>query len=268
MHYFMNYCLNNLTSYFFVVIAEMKRNDETPIGNRKQSTAKISEDRNQARRARDRARRNGLTAEEKEEINAHRRAISHPANQARRERDRARRNNLTAKQKEEINARRRAAPKPTSTQRKTEEEKAARLARRRENVAARRNTPCAQSIAMQCPNAATLPMLNLASSRHRSTTREGTSSPPPSTSTSMPDYTIRTDGNKTIFTHFIYLCHGVFNDPTYQIENVVGDMEAILSGIMDENNIPDDLMDKECYIYGREGTCATLSNAPLRYESI
>jgi hypothetical protein len=27
-------------------------------------------------------------------------------------------------------------------------------------------------------------------------------------------------------------------------------------------------MDKECYIYGREGTCATLSNAPLRYESI
>jgi hypothetical protein len=179
MHYFMNYCFNNLTFCFFVVIAEMEQNDKTAIGNQKQPTSKNSEDRNQARHARDRARRNYLTPEEKDEINAHRRAISKPANQARRDRDRARRNSLTAEQKNEINARRRAAPQPTSTQRKTEQEKTARLARRRENAAARRNTPCAESIAMQCPNAVTLPMLNLTSSAHRSNTGEGTSSPPP-----------------------------------------------------------------------------------------
>lgn len=46
---------------------------------------------------------------------------------------------------------------------------------------------------------------------------------------------------------------------TYQIENVVGDAEAILAGIMDENTMPDDLMDKECYMYDREGTCIGLS---------
>jgi hypothetical protein len=45
-------------------------------------------------------------------------------------------------------------------------------------------------------------------------------------------------------------------------------MEAFLSGIMDENAIPDDLMDKECCMYDPEGTYATLSFNRLYYQSI
>jgi hypothetical protein len=39
-------------------------------------------------------------------------------------------------------------------------------------------------------------------------------------------------------------------------------METFLSGIMDENTIHDDLMDKEC-----EGTYVSFSMDPLCYES-
>jgi hypothetical protein len=40
-------------------------------------------------------------------------------------------------------------------------------------------------------------------------------------------------------------------------------MEAFLSGMMDENTIPDDLMNKGCYMYAREGTYTTISIDPL-----
>ena len=45
-------------------------------------------------------------------------------------------------------------------------------------------------------------------------------------------------------------------------------MEAFLSGIMDKNAIPGDLMDEECYMYAREGMYASLSIDSLHYESI
>lgn len=44
-------------------------------------------------------------------------------------------------------------------------------------------------------------------------------------------------------------------------------MEAFLSSIMDENAIPNDLTDKECYMYDREGTYASLSTNRLCYLS-
>jgi F0F1-type ATP synthase epsilon subunit len=46
----------------------------TMLADQRQPAANISEDRNRARRERDRARRNSLTTEQKEEINARRRA--------------------------------------------------------------------------------------------------------------------------------------------------------------------------------------------------
>ena len=100
-----------------------------------------------------------MTTEQKEEINARRRA-----------KDRAKRNSLAPEKKEEINEIRRAAKQPTPT----EENRA----RRRKNATARRDTPCAESIAMTCPNRASL-------------------------LTSTPDYTIRTDGNTTIFKNLL-----------------------------------------------------------------
>ena len=77
----------------------------------RQPTANISEDRNQARRERDRARRNSLTAEEKKENNARRRASGKSTEENERQRAcwRAKRNSLTAEEKDEINAQRRAS---------------------------------------------------------------------------------------------------------------------------------------------------------------
>jgi hypothetical protein len=48
-------------------------------------------------------------------------------------------------------------------------------------------------------------------------------------------------------------------------------MEAFLSGIMDENDIPDDLMDEECCMYAPEGTYTSLSidvHTTSQYEHI
>jgi hypothetical protein len=210
----------------------------------------IIEDKNQARRERDRARIKSLTTEQKENINARRRA---------------KRNSLSVEQKNKINGHRRLVEQRTSTQRLTEEKRA----KRRANAAARRNTPCPESIAMPCPK------INLGSSTRGSPAKEGTSSPPVSPSSSTPEYTIGTNGNTQIFTPFIYamaIKPSFVPDLefpyccTYQTDNGVGDMDAFLSGIMDENAIPDDLMDEEYCMYAREGTYAILSI--VCYESI
>ena len=142
--------------------------------------AHISEDRNQARRERDRARRNSLTAEQKEEINARRRAArQNKTLNERNAQQRVTRRNISMEARQENNARRRA-----SRQSITGEERGTLLALRRANNAARRNTPCAESIAMPCPNTTNLQTI-------------------PSTNT--PEYTIRTNGNTPILTLFIYL---------------------------------------------------------------
>ncbi|KAM0921909.1 hypothetical protein ACQ4PT_006546 [Festuca glaucescens] len=57
--------------------------------------------------------------------------------------------------------------------------------------------------------------------------------------------------NGIVNTVWYLLDHGA--NPDKPIGDLRCDMEAFLSGIMDENIIPDDLMDKECYMYGREG---------------
>ena len=107
------------------------------------------------------------------------------------------------KRRKKNNARRRERQR-TGMQTITEEKRTALQARRRANAEARRNKPCAESIAMPCPNAPTLPTRNVESSTHRSPARERTVSPPASPSTSMPEYTIRTDGKTPIFTPFIF----------------------------------------------------------------
>ena len=171
------------------------------MADQKQLIANIPEDRNQARRERDRARRNSLTAEQKEEINARQRAArQNKALDERNAQQRASRQNISTKERRENNARRR-----TARQSITGGERAALLAQRKANAATRRNTPCAESIAMPCPNATTLPTIHQILRRHKSTAKEGTASPPGSPSTSMPEYTVRTDGTTPIFTPFIYV---------------------------------------------------------------
>ena len=52
------------------------------------------------------------------------------------------------------------------------------------------------------------------------------------------------------------------------LKNIAGDMEAFLSRLMDENDVPEDFMDEENYLFGGAGTPASLSIGPPSYELI
>lgn len=76
------------------------------------SHASVKEDKNQQRRNRDKARRDSLTPEQREEVNARRRASrKNRTIEDRNASQRAVRQNLTTKERQEMNARRRAASK-------------------------------------------------------------------------------------------------------------------------------------------------------------
>ena len=49
---------------------------------------------------------------------------------------------------------------------------------------------------------------------------------------------------------------------TYRFKNVAGDMEAFLSGLMDKNDVPEDFMDDENYLFSGEGMSPCLSIVP------
>jgi hypothetical protein len=140
-----------------------------------------------------------MTADKREEINARRRAVEQNKSLDERNiRRRARRQNKSREEQQEENARRRR-----SRQSKTSEERVALLAQRRATAEARRNTPCAESIAMPCPNITIFPKISMPSSTHRLPAREENTSAPASPSASIPAYTIGTDGNIPIITTFI-----------------------------------------------------------------
>lgn len=76
------------------------------------SNASVKDDKNQQRRNRDKARRDSLTPEQREEMNARRRASrQNKTNEDRNASQWVARQNLTTKERQEINARRRAASK-------------------------------------------------------------------------------------------------------------------------------------------------------------
>jgi hypothetical protein len=206
-----------------------------------------------------------MTADKREEINARRRAVEQNKSLDERNiRRRARRQNKSREEQQEENARRRR-----SRQSKTSEERVALLAQRRATAEARRNTPCAESIAMPCPNAASFPTIKMSASTHKLPATKGNTSAPASPSTSTPAYTIGTEGNIPIFTTFLYYIYhlhlGALKHHTYRIHNVVGDMETFLRGLMDEDASSVDLMDEECYT--REGRSAVVQPS-LIYELI
>jgi hypothetical protein len=148
-----------------------------------------------------------LTTEQKEEINARRRAArQNKALEERNARQSANKKNISAEERQKNNARRMKSRQNIAPQERQEmnanrrvrrqgipeHEKKVLLAKRKANATARRNTPCADSIAMPCPNAASLATVNLS--------KEGAAAPPVSPSGSMPDYTIGTEGDSSIFT--------------------------------------------------------------------
>jgi hypothetical protein len=182
----------------------------TVLADQRQPVANISEDRNRARRERDRAQRNSLTTEQKKEINARRRAArqSKALTDKQKEKINARRraarqsNALTAEKKKEINARRRTTRQNKTVDERNTIQRASRqniapqkrqalLAKRKANAAARQNIPCADSIALPCPIVASLAALRQA--------KEGATSPPVSPSRSTQDYIIGTEGDYSIF---------------------------------------------------------------------
>jgi hypothetical protein len=132
------------------------------------SNASVKEDKNQRRRNRDKARRDSLTPEQREEMNARRRASrKNKTNEDRNASQRVARQNLTTKERLEMNARRRAASKNIPIEQRQEmnarrrarrqsippDERKALRAQRNADLAAKRKTPCAECIAMPCPDA-------------------------------------------------------------------------------------------------------------------
>lgn len=117
--------------------------------------------------ARRRAQSQNLTAKEREEINARRRARRQSMTlEQRNARQRERRQCLTHEDKLRMNARRREHRQSLTPEERQElnarqrarrqslppEERRALLDRRNADYAARRDTPCKESIALQCPN--------------------------------------------------------------------------------------------------------------------
>jgi hypothetical protein len=148
-------------------------------------TAEQREEVNARRRAARRSKT--LTAEQKKEINASRSiARQNKSLEERNTQQRGNRQNIAPVKRQEMNAKRRARRHSIP-----EHERQALLAKRKANAAARRNTPCADSIALPCPIVASLATLKLA--------KEGATSPPVSPSRSTPNYIIGTEGDYSIF---------------------------------------------------------------------
>jgi hypothetical protein len=132
------------------------------------SNTGVTRDKNLQRRNRDKARRDKLTPEQKEEMNARRRAVrKNKTNEEWNASQRAARQNLTPNERQEINAHRREASKNKPAEERQEinahqrarrqsvppEERQVMRAQRNTWLAAKRNTPCAESIAMPRPGA-------------------------------------------------------------------------------------------------------------------
>jgi hypothetical protein len=125
-------------------------------------------DKNLQRRNRDKAWRDKLTPQQREEINARRRAVrKNKSNEERNASERRARQNLKPNERQEMNARRREASKnkPAEERQKMNarrrarrhsippEERQVMRAQRKAWLAAKRNTPCVESIAMPRPGA-------------------------------------------------------------------------------------------------------------------
>ena len=132
------------------------------------SNTSVTHDKNLQRRNSDRARRDRLTPEQREEMNSRRRvARRNKTNEERNASQRAARKKLTPEERQLMNARRRTADKSKPVEERQEmnarrrarrqsiplEERQALRIQRNAYLAAKRNTPCAESIAMPCPGA-------------------------------------------------------------------------------------------------------------------
>ena len=192
----------------------------------------IKSDRKQKRRDQYIARRNRLTPEQKDEINARRREAGKKIEEERTARQREARQRMTPEEKQQSNTLRRAAYQNMSVHEKQEtnarrrtrlqnispKEKQNMLAQRKKRLAARRNTPCAESIAMPRPDADTLATPNLMSSTHALAFRESEASAPAPAPrfASKAGNNFESDGNPSIFTLLVVsMCiEPVFNGST------------------------------------------------------
>uniref|UniRef100_A0A8I6YCJ5 Uncharacterized protein n=1 Tax=Hordeum vulgare subsp. vulgare TaxID=112509 RepID=A0A8I6YCJ5_HORVV len=110
------------------------------------SSTIIKSDKKQKRRDQYIARRNRLTPQQKEEINARRRAAwKMKTDEERNSRQREARQHMTSDEKEQSSTLRRASYKNMSVE---DKEETNMRAQRNAKLAAKRNTPCIESIAM------------------------------------------------------------------------------------------------------------------------
>jgi hypothetical protein len=151
---------NNETDFLATNSGQDTQSRRTSLENSRNPVSRsLSQDQLQSRRAGDRAKYAAKTPEQK---------------QVMLERQRSRRQSMTAEQKQEMNARLRVARqnlpdvdihemnarRRSRRQNVTPGERTAHLARRNARYAARRDKPCAESIALECPEGSSPSLLN------------------------------------------------------------------------------------------------------------
>jgi len=190
--------------------------------------------------------------------------VIHDKELSRRQREKERMGNIIDERREQRNAQRRATyrkkkeegtinlQETTQEQRErrmqrrksmTADEKGESSAQRKANYAKRKNTPCAESIAMPRPDlASTTTDFQASTPRTSPVFQAEAASPTVRPTASMPTYTVGTDGKTWLCSQY---SAQDYRTCAYHLNDVADDMEAFLSGIMGDNPIPPDFMDDE-----------------------
>ncbi|XP_044447335.1 uncharacterized protein [Triticum aestivum] len=161
---------------------------------------------------------------------------SHESRARRRTRERACKGSMAAmKRQEKIGKRKTCTQVPRG-------ERNAMLDRRNKRFVGRVNTPTVRSISIPKMSSTGQPTIVEAHSA--------------STSSSTPEYTIRSEGNTPILT----LLASLETEPSFVLFGTwVDDMDAYLNGLMNDNANPDNLFEYEYYLFAGEGMYTRLS---------
>ena len=182
-----------------------KKTEEERTARQREARQRMTPEEKQQSNTLRRAAYQNMMVEDKQERNSCRRAsyqnMPVEENQERNYCRRVAYQNMTDEEKQETNARRRAR-----VQNIPPKEKQKMLAQRNAILTARRNIPCAESIAMPRPDAATLATPNLMSTTHA---RDPAASTPSPQLASKAGYSFESDGNPPIFTLLVMsMCVG------------------------------------------------------------
>jgi hypothetical protein len=130
----------------------------------------------------------------------------------------------------------------------TADEKGESSAQRKAKYVAKKNTPCAESIAMQRPCLDGTLSSSLAAPEFQTEPVCLDGGP----AMTMPTYTVGTDGRNCLMS-LSGTESQVVQSFAHHLNYVAADMESFLSGVMGEHPMPPDFMDEEYYLFCGQG---------------